>query len=86
MQRPINACAGSQINSPPPTYASINKSKKKQAKKADKKHTAAEKKDKFNPPIAPYTQKVSFSSADKEPHAGGKDDPTKRRQKSLDDM
>ena len=66
--------ATSQVNSLPPTYASIDKSKKKQVKKEDTKHTAAKKKD---PSVAPYTKKVASGSAHK---AGGKDDPTNRRQ------
>ena len=65
------------------TYAAIDKNKKKQVRKGNIKHTTAEKK---GPPISPYTQKVSSSSADKGAHASGKDDPAKRRQKSLDDM
>ena len=78
-----HASAAPQTNSPPPTYASINKSKKKKVKKDEIKHTATEKK---GPPVPPYTQKVSSSSTDKGAHAGGKDDPTMSSQKYPDDM
>ena len=66
-----------------PTYAAVDKSKKKKFKKQrkkDPKHNAAENK---GPPISPYTQKVSPLSADKEEYAAGKDDPTKYCQKPL---
>ena len=77
-----SASAASQKNSPQATYAVIDKNKKKM-KKHDTKHTADEKKGTHD---SPYTQTVLSNSADTEPHAGGKGDPTKRRQKSLDDM
>ena len=69
----INASAPSQTNSPLTTYAAIDKSKKKKLKKDDTKHTAAEK----------YTQKVSSTKWE---HTEGKENSTKRSQKSLDDM
>jgi hypothetical protein len=67
------ASAGSQINSPAATYAAIDKSNKKKAKKDDTKYTAAEK----------CTQMVSSS---KGAHAEWKHNPTEGGQKSLDDM
>ena len=69
----INATAASQTNSPMATYAIIDKSNKKNAKKNDTKHTAAEK----------YT---SYVSSSKGVRAEGKENSTKRSQKSLDDM
>ena len=69
-----------------PTYAAVDKNKKKKLKKRrkkDPKHNATENK---GPPISPYTQKVSSRSADKEAYAAGKDDPTKNSQKTLDNM
>ena len=64
-----SASAASQISSPTATYAAIDKSNKKKAKKDDTKHTAAEK----------HTLKVSSSRG---AHA---DNSIKRSQKSLDD-
>ena len=78
-----NASAASPVNSPQATYAAIDTSKEKKVKKDVTKQTASEKK---GAPDSPYTQKVLSSSVDKEPYAKGKGDPTKRRQKSLDDM
>ena len=68
-----SASATSQVNSVPPTYASIDKSKKKKVKIDDTKHTATKK----------YTQKLSSA---KRAHIEGKENSTKRSQKPLDDM
>ena len=67
-----NVSAASQTNSPTATYAAIDKSNEKKAKKDDTKHTctAAEK----------YTQKVSSSKG------ACVHNSTKRSQKPLDDM
>ena len=66
------ATAASQVNSSMATYAAIDKSNEKKAKKDDTKHTCttAEK----------YTQKVSSSKG------ACVDNSTKRSQKPLDDM
>jgi hypothetical protein len=69
----VAASAASHINSPTATYAIIDNSNKKKAKKDDTKPTTAEK----------CTQMVSSS---KGAHAEGKDNSMKRGQKSLDDM
>ena len=69
-----------------PTYAAVDKCKKKKLKKQrkkDPKHNATENK---GPPISPYTQKVSLTCANKEVYAVGKADPTKNSQKPLDNM
>ena len=67
-----------------PTYAAVDKNKKKKLKKQrkkDPKHNITENK---GPPISPYTQKVSPRSADKEAYAAGKDDLSQNSQKPLD--
>ena len=79
----VTLSAESKTNPPQAIYAAVDKSKKKQMKRENTNHTAAEKKD---PPVSRYTQKVSSISADKGAHAGGKDDPMNSSQKSLDDM
>ena len=66
-----------------PTYAAVDKNKKKKLKKQrkkDPKHNATENK---GPPISPYTQEVSPRCADKEAYTAAKDDPTKYCQKPL---
>ena len=69
-----------------PTYATVDKTKKKQlqiqTKKGDAKHNTAEKK---GPPVSPYSREAC-SSADREAYATGKEDPIMITQKSIENM